>query len=393
MKYLKEFEERELSEKEDLAAYLDSLEDDKWHEPVIADCAAIAIDPETPIIWEVLNEELGFKKGGIPYKVKPVDLEDEAVLECLEKGNGIFLVIPGETSMRTIPTSPLAYPGMCQRAGDDCATMTRFEKKPQKGVLPLYEKVERLTRDFTLNGERCKVLERWGKVMAMHSQAYVPLPMRGLIECLEEELAKDHPDYTYAGGQVSNEYLTARYLINDEMMEESLRLSLNDAGKSVEELKAGVRLISSDVGNSSVRVSCFFNADGVEFTAGKSVNIAHKGDACMEKIREEFGNIGSLFKETEELIEQLGNIDISDVGNVLLEIRSQYTFLPKDLTEKIAAAHAGEGTAIDVYLALNEIVSKMESSLSAYLNNRETVERMMRLPFKAIDEGSAWNKV
>ncbi len=57
----------------------------------------------------------------------------------------------------------------------------------------------------------------------------------------------DHPDYEFDNGIVSHEYLMVEYLLNDTLMEESVRLKLNDAGAKISKLKAGIRFSTSDV--------------------------------------------------------------------------------------------------------------------------------------------------
>lgn len=47
------------------------------------------------------------------------------------------------------------------------------------------------------------------------------------------------------------------YLMNDEEMEQSFRLKLNDAGADISELKAGIRFSTSDIGASKVYASVF----------------------------------------------------------------------------------------------------------------------------------------
>jgi len=393
VKFLNETEEKYLERREDLGEYLESIKDDKWETPFVRDCACVAIDPTAPLLREIYNNDLSYMKHSIKQLVPPRDLENEEVLECIERGTGVFFIYPSDTKLEILPSYTKAFIGMCQRAGDECPTMTRFEPKPTKDVLSVMEKVVRLTNDFGLSSERCTVLNRWGKVMAVHSQHYVPLPMNELIEILEETVGNDHPDYKFADGIVNNDYLYVNYNINDEMMEESFKLSLNDAGKDVKEVKAGINFVSSDTASSAVRASCFYDIDGIKITLGKPVYIAHKGEANMDVVRREFETLGSVFKENEKLIEELGNIELEDVGEVILRIKEKYSFMPKDITDKIALQYKGAGTAIDVYIALNEMIQLMNSSLNAYLSNRETVERMLNLPFEKIDRGEDWQKV
>ena len=76
----------------------------------------------------------------------------------------------------------------------------------------------------------------------------------------------DHPDYEFDNGIVSHEYLMVEYLLNDTLMEESVRLKLNDAGAKISKLKAGIRFSTSDVGLSKVYATIFYDADGIRTT-------------------------------------------------------------------------------------------------------------------------------
>lgn len=108
-----------------------------------------------------------------------------------------------------------------------------------------------------------------------------------------------------------------------------------------------------------------------------------------------------VFKESEELIEKLGNMNISDVAGVVQEIRENYSIFPKGISEKVEAElriqYPGGGTAIDVYLALNDIIQRYSEenkiSPTRYLNLSEQVAKLMHLPFERIDQGEEWKKI
>ena len=125
----------------------------------------------------------------------------------------------------------------------------------------------------------------------------------------------------------------------------------------------------------------------------------HVGDASIEKFGNAMENLGMILKESEERIEQLGNIDIKDVAGCVEKIREVYTFLPKTVAEKVEEdlriQFPNGGTAVDVYLALNDIVERHSKinvlSPTRYLNLCEQVAKLMKLPFAKIDAGESWN--
>lgn len=147
--------------------------------------------------------------------------------------------------------------------------------------------------------------------------------------------------------------------------------------------------------------SVFYDADGVRTTCNSGIALEHKGEASPQLYTESCKQLGMVFKESEELIEKLGNMNISDVAGVVQEIRENYSIFPKGISEKVEAElriqYPGGGTAIDVYLALNDIIQRYSEenkiSPTRYLNLSEQVAKLMHLPFERIDQGEEWKKI
>lgn len=400
-KYLENDEDVEILETwKDLKEYLTFREKhDEWVQPFINELAAIGI-PNHPLFFQTNCTNLSVQKNGYRLDVKDIDYEDPENLSCIED-TGLFLVFPYKDSMAVYPTRRIAYPSICKRGDDDSMVMARFDPKANKQVLPINEKADRLTRDFQLFSDNCKILLRDGKVSAVLSKEYVILPADKMISILENQLKQDHPDFTFNRGQVSHEYLMVEYLMNDEEMEQSFRLKLNDGGADISELKAGIRFSTSDIGASKVYASVFYDADGVRTTCNSGIALEHKGEASPQSYAESCKQLGMVFKESEELIEKLGNMNISDVAGVVQEIRENYSIFPKGISEKVEAElriqYPGGGTAIDVYLALNDIIQRYSEenkiSPTRYLNLSEQVAKLMHLPFERIDQGEEWKKI
>lgn len=400
-KYLKNDDDvRSLETWNDLKEYLTfRKQHDEWLQPFINELAAIGI-PNHPLFFQKNCTNLSVQKNGFRLDVKDIDYEDPDNLSCIED-TGLFLVFPYKDSMAVYPTRRIAFPSICKRADDDAMVMFRFEQKANKQVLPINEKADRLTRDFQLYSDNCKILLRDGKVSAALSKEYVILPADEMVEILEQQLKADHPDFTFNRGMVSHEYLVVEYLMNDEEMEQTFRLLLNNAGADISELHAGIRFSTSDIGASKVYASIFYDADGIRTTCSSGVSLEHKGEASPEKFKEGCKTLGMMFKESEDLIESLGNMEISDVAGVVQEIRENYNIFPKGISEKVESElrmqYPTGGTAIDAYLALNDIVQRYanESKLSPtrYLQISEQVAKLMTLPFDKIDRHEEWKKI
>nr|WP_303181841.1 hypothetical protein [Lachnoclostridium phocaeense] len=400
-KYLQSDDEiRDLKNMEELHEYLDfRKENDEWVEVFLNELAAVGV-PDMPLFYGQYCSKVTVPKNGYHVHIGNIDHEKQENAECIS-GTGLFLVFPYKDKLTAYPTRWTAYNSICKRAGDDGDVMMRTEARANKCVLPVNEKAERLCRDFQLYSDNCKILLRDGKVSAVLSKDYAILPADGLIQVLENQLASDHPDFAFDKGKVSHEYLLAEYLLNDPEMEESFRLRLNDAGADIASIKAGVQFSTSDVGLSRVNASLFYDADGVRTFLGGGIGIIHLGDASVADFAESCKSLGLVFKECEDRIEELGNMDIADVAGTVRKVQEKYPFLPKTVADAVAAdlevSCPNGGTGVDVYIALNDIVQRHadQSSLSPtrYLNLCEQVAKLMKLPFDRIDQGEEWIRI
>ena len=373
---------------------------DEWITPFINEMAAVGI-PNEPLFIPSYCTGIKVAKNGYKLDVKDIDLSEPEAYECIED-TGLFLVFPYKNQIIAYPTRRTAYASICKRADDDGSIMYRFDAKPNKGVLPINEKAERLCRDYQLFSDKCKILLRDGKVAAVLSKGYTVLPCDELINALETQLKEDHPEFSFHTGQVSHEFLIAEYLLNDIEMEESLRLKLNDAGADFTELKAGIRFASSDIGMSKVYASVFFDANGIRTTLGKAVAMEHKGEASVEMFQDMLKDLGTCLKECEEEIERLGNMGIQDISGCVEAICEAYPgIFPKAVSEtvidELKISYTVPGTAVDVYLALNDIIQRHcqinEVTPTRYLGLCEQVSHLMKLPFDKIDRGEEFQKI
>lgn len=376
----------------ELAEYLQyRKEHDVWIEPFINEMAVVGI-PYEPLFIPGYCREPKIKVNGYSIDVDPIDFNSTEVMECVE-GTGVFLVFPENGRYKAYPIRDIAYDSICKRAGDDCATMARFDSKPNKKVLPVVEKAERLTRDFGLYSDVCRILYRDKKISMVLSKEYCILDDSELVAVLEGQLAIDHPDFSFSSAEVSHAYLNVTYMLNDPETEETFRLKLNEHGEKIEELKAGIEFCTSDIGLSRVRANVFYDIDGVRMYSEHGIGIRHDNGARGEDFSEACRNLGDILKESEEQIEILGNTDIRDVAEVLKRILKKYPYFPKemavDMVDRMKAEYPNGGTAIDVYLAVCELYRDYCAGNSVSLNKRitlsESVARMMKLPFDKID--------
>lgn len=389
------------STREQMQEFLDfRAKHDKWLMPRVNECGIIGI-PNAPIVWDFYTKEITstLRKSGYRYSLPlpHINMESEDNLTCVTAGPGIFLITPVNSKFYVLPVANFAYADVCARGGDLGSVMLRQDSTRSRQALPVEEKAARLTRDFTLVDEQCKILYRDHMVCAMHSDTYVVVPMHSCIAKVEESLKKHFPDYTFREGCASHFYLFAEYLLNDEISEGRCSELLEKAGIKNDKVKAGLIFYTSDIGESSVTASMYYTVGAMKLLLGKSVKMPHKGEASAEKFAEALENMGQLFKDGEERIEELGNTPIAHPAEVLLAIREKNTWLPKAITEDLAETLKGltDTTAIDVYLALNEAIElkkqKENPAPEIYINLCEQVARLLYLPYSRIDAGEEWN--
>lgn len=132
-----------------------------------------------------------------------------------------------------------------------------------------------------------------------------------------------------------------------------------------ENVKTGIGFATSDVGLSRAYVYPFFMTEnGYKTRFGDSAGVEHEGKNSVDTFVQLLPRVDSLFKEAENQIEKLGNTDIDSISSTVRNIvDDNKSLFPKSFAEDVVATLSSQsGTAIDVYLALNEIVENYIAS-------------------------------
>ncbi len=387
-------ETKVLSSRKELTEYNDFRKaHDEWIIAPINEIAAWGIS-NLPLFIPDRAENINVKIHGFKAPVEKIDTDDIDNQECINT-TGLFLIVPYQNKNVALPTDERSLASIYQRCDDFCGIMTRTEPKAKKRVLPVEEKAERLTRDNSLFDADCKILYRDGKIRFDASEQYTIADNAVLIDALETELAANHPNYQFSEAAVNHDYLVVRYTLNDMMMDEGLRLKLNDTGSDIHQLQSGVQFTTSDTGCSAVKANVFLTVDGVTLYL-KGVSINHKDEDLLDSFKKEIKRFAEILKESEERIEELGNMDINDVAGTVKKITSFYsTVFPQKVSQEVidemTIRYPSGGTAVDVYLALADIVDRHvksnELSLTRQLDMTEQVAGLIYLQFDKIDSG------
>lgn len=354
MKYLKFDEEtRLLCKREELQDYLQfRKENDDWYQPSINEVAVVGVE-NIPIMMQTFCAE------------NDLDAEDGNNVECIRE-NGLFLSFLKDGGRTIIPTRAIAFPSICDRAGLSGPTIANFKASRARNVLPVVDKAAWLSRGMSLDKRECKILVRDEKVSAVLSAEYVILPADELIQIVESEIVKEHPDYTFMDASVSHEYLNVRYLVNNPNTDGRFQILLQDIQYGTFEfdrVQCGIGFATSDVGLSSAHIYPFFRVKDMIVPFGDSLAVKHNGTNSLQTFTDKMEKVGTIFKEAEDQIETLGNTDLNSVPQVVRNIVSEHkTTFPKAQSEEVISELESEmdpsGTAIDAYLALNNIANR-----------------------------------
>lgn len=373
MKFLNnDYEERTLSTREDLQEYLSFRSDhDEWLIPFCNECAAV-----------------GISNLGEIDQTNTMDTAPELIQEAME--NKLLLVYPNNMIPEIKPIRYTAFPDILARAGLKGRTIEQMVDKGNIAALDPIIKGQWLSTGLSLNSNECKILIRDGKISAMKSHEYQIFKELDLVNLLEDELGKNWEDFEYVDGRVSHEFLSINYNLNCQDMEDSFRFRMQDLGVTVDEIHSGIQMSTSDVGNSSVIMAPYLILNKIKIAMGKPVYIRHDTSNSLDTILTKTQFLATSFKEAEDEIEKLGNTQISYPSDCFMNLVKEQK-LPKKLAESIAdrLKTLSDATAMDVYIALNELVdlhyAQGKIGLSVLLNEQEQVGRLLYINYTDFD--------
>lgn len=341
---------------------LDFLSLDQWSNAIIKECFVYQLD-NAPLFFPMLKEEFTVQvHPNISVTSQGLNNSDEELAQTA-RDTGLLLVYPKDGKLTVVPTRYTAFSSICARAGINGTTISQMDDKPLVHVLPLIEKAQWLSRGFSLHDGYCQILYRDGKVSAMLSADYVIMPANQIVPLMEERLKKEFEHLEFQGGTFSHEYLVLDYILNAADTEEDLRIKLNEYGLNINTLSSGFRFSTSDIGYSKVTVTPFLIINGVKTYLSSPIAVTHLGKNTPELFIEKLQDLGTLVKESEDIIEALGNMEIKYPAGCFSHIVDDHSVLKSGseaILESLRLKYpVGKTcTAIDIYIALSSIVDE-----------------------------------
>ena len=235
-------------------------------------------------------------------------------------------------------------------------------------------------------------LFRNDKIRAFHSKTYRVVESNEILDAFCEEMDNIG---TFEHGIYTQEEMSATSDINDDEVKESyakvLSSYLGPVGK--DKVNADVMLVTSDTANSGCNLYYNVRCGKNEMVLGCGIKMAHKGNASMDKFRDNLSKVLSSYKKSMKNVMDLQLIDIRFPDGCFLNLAKKCD-LPMEVAKNCAVSFAdivgNKCTALEVYiLGLSSILSACRQE-SKYGNRQllviqEKIARALNLDFKKYD--------
>lgn len=315
------------------------------------------------------------------------DIGDEAVISCLmDSESQIFVTVPNGNKWKWMPLRGISYESLLERAELACKGLKRTVDTGRWFAVPAKERAKVI--DLFLQSSKPvrtgKGMEgpRTAKVVAVHkkvnyfgSSAYAYAADRDVYNTAKKVLGKEFPNVALNKTWWDYGLTVTDLSLNDSNKNDSLLESLNATEEKYSSASYGIRIMNSLAGKSALKALPFVSVDGkkIAIDTGIKAKAIHMGGSIMDRFQDSLEAIvEKSFQEIDDLLEELGNIEISDVAKVIEEMSNNIPEL-HGITSAIK-----HGTAIDCLL---EAIKDQPEELivSRYL---------LYLDYKSIEEGT-----
>lgn len=234
------------------------------------------------------------------------------------------------------------------------------------------------------------------KVSAVHGgdkSDYSILEMYELFTKTSDYLNENFDDVSYAGGFFDHSMSTAVWSLdgNDELVKTYKDLLAIHSVKC-HELKASVRLTTSDVGISGANLYPSLIVDGKNIPLGSPLKLEHKNGATMKDFERKLSMLYSQYDLAIGKLENLIAVTVKNPSNTMIGVMSKIG-IPKKYgvpaLEKFNAIHGtGFCTAHDIYYGIAEVVFLMQCAGESGVRvtqMEETVSRALNVKWQEFD--------
>lgn len=288
------------------------------------------------------------------FYLKEIDMTDAPTLIKERTSTGLALIADGEA----FPVFPAAIYSIRRRARNNADIF---------GSLTVNECANMLNMSWPHLTGNGKILIRGGKVLATHSNRYVPISQGSIFKCFYDTMKANYDDIAFDGGYYSHESSKCSYKIESEKLLSDLKKVLLDEGiKTADSIQVYVECITGDTGTAAITAYPCINAKGRKNHFTNPVSVEHRDTTTFTDVENGFNQVMAVVKDGVKNLERLLKIDLTYPSVIArkLALNSKYQ-LPKGLVKEI-----------EPMLAMGEFMGEKTSAYDFYF----TLCEMFRLP-------------
>ena len=346
---MKDYQIKEFANMEDVEEFFcQQNESDIWIRLQTQDILPIGLNDEPLFIEQIMSDN-------------NMEMTDaDAVRECMEDQK-LMLSFPYKDKQQVVPMRYTALKTLCDRAGISGMSIMSLDDKPHHTQITPDERAQILRIMLRHFSNKSLILVRDGKIAAVLSgdpKDYTIMPVRDLLEIVQEEMDYRFQRYEYLSGYTSHEMVKIVFRIQDEKIKTKANLIVNS--KSEPDIQ--MEFISSDVGKNSVTLIPTVRINGIVIRIGPALRLKHK--SCDLKAFEKMcKNIFAMFETGLEQMEKLSKVVVDNPEKELERIADRAD-LPlaslKRTIDVMLQETSGICSAFDIYYYVYWLIDDYE---------------------------------
>lgn len=235
-----------------------------------------------------------------------------------------------------------------------------------------------------------------GKISAIHAGNkgnYCILEMVELYDSTNAFLGKEFSEYHFIQGDYDHKIISAFWGIDDCTLLDDYKAVLKKYGIKTDEITAGLKLTTSNVGVSGANLQGVLNLKGGQtMPLGSPIKLEHKHGASLAKFEENLSVLFSQYTKKLELVASLLEIPLRYPINTMLRVMKKI-----GLTQGLAAQAANlfadrydlsKVTAFDAYYGICEVLFLMQCQQvygTRMVSTEENVTKAITIPWEHYD--------
>lgn len=316
---------------------------DSYKRVSVSDITTFPLQDEEELVDHFLDGNTGFEpalsdtiKGKTQLKIKFKDSDDNEYM---------------------YPLRDTAVKSLLDRAKISGASLSRMSKTQLATVLNmcycLYKSSNALVY---INNHKVSA------VLSGDSKDFSVLPLNSLLDKLHNKFDELSFQFKFLHGYLDHSYIIASYAITDGDLLDTYKQAMNEHNISFNpnKLNAVVRFISSNVGLSTAKVSCYIRNGENFICLGTACSTPHRSAHTVDDFADSLNGMFAGYREKLSCLEKLMDIQLKYPIDVMTKICQKFKLPKQESIDAISLFESYTGTnsstAYDVYMALQEVI-------------------------------------